>query len=87
MSPWLLPVVVRDALIRQLVETSHFYNEATGELYDPPVLPPDPDGVTGTATSARTTSRDEVAAEADAYLAVRVGDAHQLPGGGGIGEA
>jgi hypothetical protein len=41
----LLPVAVRDALIRELVETNHYLDEATRELYEPTEPPEvhDPD--------------------------------------------
>jgi hypothetical protein len=42
----LLPVAVCDALMRELVETTHYVDPATGEPYAPGELPKviDPDG-------------------------------------------
>jgi hypothetical protein len=42
----LLPVALRDALMRELIETTHYVDPATGEPYAPTVLPVviDPEG-------------------------------------------
>ena len=37
-----MPKAERDRLIRELVDTTKYVNEK-GEIYDPEVLPPDPD--------------------------------------------
>jgi hypothetical protein len=38
----LTPTKKADELIRDHVETNHFFDDSTGDLYDPPTLPPDP---------------------------------------------
>lgn len=42
----LRPVAERDAALKEHLETTQFFDEQTGEMYDPPVLPevtPSPD--------------------------------------------
>ncbi|MEA2393285.1 MAG: hypothetical protein QOJ82_1176 [Solirubrobacteraceae bacterium] len=42
----LLPVAVRDAAMKEFLETNHYWDPETGELYEPTELPVvyDPDG-------------------------------------------
>jgi len=38
----LRPVAERDAALKEHIETTHFFDEKSRELYDPKALPPDP---------------------------------------------
>lgn len=39
----LTPQARRDRALQDHVETTHFYDEQTGKLYEPVEVPPDPD--------------------------------------------